>query len=85
MYGLGLGISAARANELRPLASPIVAWGDSLTAAGYPAIAGGLFSPARSPVNKGLGGQGSYSISAPRHLERQHDPCPRRHSLVMEL
>lgn len=64
MYGFGLGISAAHANALKPGISPAVAWGDSLTAAGYPAIAGGLFSPARSPVNKGLGGQGSYSIAA---------------------
>ncbi len=43
---------------------PLVAWGDSLTAQGYPAIAGALFSPARTVVNKGLGGQGSYSIAA---------------------
>ncbi len=64
MYGFSLGISAARANTLKPVASPVVAWGDSLTAAGYPAIAGGLFSPPRSPINKGLGGQGSYSIAA---------------------
>lgn len=63
MYGLG-GISAARASAIKPMVSPVVAWGDSLTAAGYPAIAGRLFSPARSPVNKGLGGQGAYSIAA---------------------
>jgi hypothetical protein len=43
---------------------PIVAWGDSLTAAGYPALAANLLKPSRSVTNKGLGGQGSYAIAA---------------------
>ncbi len=65
MFGFSLGVSAARAAAIKnTMSPPVVAWGDSLTAGGYPAIAGGLFSPQRSIVNRGLGGQGSFSIAA---------------------
>lgn len=64
MYSLGIGFTVLNSGKSSSATSPIVAWGDSLTAAGYPAIVGGMFSPARSIANKGLGGQDAYAIAA---------------------
>lgn len=64
MLGMTLGLNNAFAAYLQAGPAPIVAWGDSLTAGGYPALAGALFSPPRTIVNRGVGGQGSTQIAA---------------------
>jgi lysophospholipase L1-like esterase len=64
MFGFTLGCAINRSGPVHSQPLPIVAWGDSLTQGGYPALAGALFSPPRTIVNKGIGGQGTYSIAA---------------------
>ncbi len=77
---LGIGASlaglavqtASRRHRTRNLQAPVVAWGDSLTAGAgataparrYPAVAAGLYTPARTVVNQGIGGQTSTQIAA---------------------
>ena len=64
MLGFAMGLDAGRTSAQRREEQPIVAWGDSLTAGGYPALAGALFSPERAILNRGIGGQTSTQIAA---------------------
>lgn len=58
---LALCPAPGRASDAR--GRDIVAWGDSLTAGGYPELAAKLFDPKRVVLNRGIGGQGSASIA----------------------
>ncbi|MFC7703158.1 hypothetical protein ACFQXB_02975 [Plastorhodobacter daqingensis] len=69
----GLAVqTASRRHRIRNLQPPVVAWGDSLTAGAgvtgagrrYPAVASGLFTPPRTILNEGIGGQTSTQIAA---------------------
>lgn len=62
----GFGVAADRALGQSGSPSPagdIVAWGDSMTAGRYPALAAAMFQPPRTVINRGVGGQGSVSIA----------------------
>lgn len=64
MFGLMLCLANGRSASGQPVPWPVVAWGDSLTQGGYPALAGALFTPSRSIVNRGIGGQSAHAIAA---------------------
>lgn len=64
MFGLMLCLANGRSASGQSAPWPVVAWGDSLTQGGYPALAGALFTPPRSIVNRGIGGQSAHAIAA---------------------
>lgn len=64
MFGLMLCLANGRSASGQSVPWPVVAWGDSLTQGGYPALAGALFTPPRSIVNRGIGGQSAHAIAA---------------------
>lgn len=62
----GLSIANALDGDTPPSheVTAVVAWGDSLTAMGYPALAEALFDDGRVVLNRGVGGQTSTQIAA---------------------